>query len=201
MEIPKIEAGSVKKSVDSPAKDEPVIKPAKEEESQKKPAQKTKTVQELFSNVWTKDIKKTQEQKPITQKRVLDEIQKKIQKSDANKAESISKMIESFDAPNKEDKNSKSSTATEVNEYLAKIQALVYEHFYPPKNSQGNSVTALIELSPLGKVIDFRILVYSDSDALNRECDKIKERLSNILFPINPNNSSGRYKITLIPKE
>lgn len=132
---------------------------------------------------------------------MLDEIQKKIQKSDANKAESISKMIESFDAPNKEDKNSKSSTATEVNEYLAKIQALVYEHFYPPKNSQGNSVTALIELSPLGKVIDFRILVYSDSDALNRECDKIKERLSNILFPINPNNSSGRYKITLISKE
>ena len=139
--------------------------------------------------------------KPQTDKRVLDEIQRKIQKADANRAESISKKIQSMDAPKTEDESSKSSTATEVNEYLAKIQALVYEYFYPPKNSQGNSVTAVIELSAMGKVIDFRILAYSDNEALNRECDKIKARLGSILFPKNPDNSSGRYKITLISKE
>jgi len=205
MDIPKIES-SARKMQDAPVKKEQEIKPVVKEESKpettKEPQKKVRSVEDLFSDVWTKDIKKTQEEKkPQTDKRVLDEIQRKIQKSDANKAESISKKIQSMDAQKTEDESSKSSTASEVNEYLAKIQALVYEQFYPPKNSQGNAVMAIIELSAMGKVIDFRILAYSDNEALNRECDKIKERLGSILFPKNPDNSSGRYKITLISKE
>jgi len=205
MDIPKIQASSAKKSVDTPIKEEPDIKPVIKEEPKKETTKeiekKTRTVEDLFSEVWTKDIKKTQEEKPTPDKRVLNEIQKKIQKSDINKAESISKRIQSLDASKKDDESSKSSTATEVNEYLAKIQALVYEYFYPPENSQGNAVTAVIELTSMGKVVDFRILIYSESDALNRECDKIKDRLSSVLFPKSPNNSSGVYKIILISEE
>lgn len=205
MDIPKIES-SAKKSQEAPVKKEQDIKPVIEDqakpETTKEPQKKVRTVEDLFSDVWTQDIKKTQEvKKSQTDKRVLDEIQRKIQKADANRAESISKKIQSMDAPKTEDESSKSSTATEVNEYLAKIQALVYEYFYPPKNSQGNAVMAVIELSAMGKVIDFRILAYSDNEALNRECDKMKDRLGSILFPKNPDNSSGRYKITLISKE
>ncbi|TKI69708.1 hypothetical protein FCU45_06525 [Sulfurimonas crateris] len=205
MDVPKIES-SAKKTQDAPVKKEqemkPVVKDEAKPETTTEVQKKVRTVEDLFSDVWTQDIKKTQEvKKPQTDKRVLDEIQRKIQKSDVNRAESISKKIQSMDAPKTEDESSKSSTATEVNEYLAKIQALVYEYFYPPKNSQGNAVTAVIELSSMGKVIDFRILAYSDSEALNRECDKIKDRLSGILFPKNPSNSSGRYKIILISEE
>jgi len=72
------------------------------------------------------------------------------------------------------------SSANEVNEYFAKIQALVYEYFEPPQNSQGYSVRAVIELSALGKFIDFRILDYSANIALNEECDKIKDRRGRI---------------------
>ncbi|MDT8338577.1 MAG: TonB C-terminal domain-containing protein [Sulfurimonas sp.] len=206
MDIPKIQTSSAKKSVDTPIKKEEDIKPVLKEdakpETTKTVEKKERSVEELFSDVWTQDIKKTQEvKKPKTDKRVLDEIQRKIQKSDTNRAESISQKIQSMDAQKTEDESSKSSTATEVNEYLAKIQALVYEYFYPPKNSQGNGVTAVIELSAMGKVIDFRILAYSDNEALNRECDKIKDRLSSILFPKSPSNSSGRYKIILISEE
>jgi len=204
MDIPKIESSS-KKNIEAPLKKEQETKPVIDEakpETTIEPQKKARSVEDLFSNVWTKDIKRTKEEKkPQTDKRVLDEIQRKIQKADTNKAESISKKIQSMDAPKTEEESSKSSTASEVNEYLAKIQALVYEYFYPPKNSQGNSVTAVIELSAMGKVIDFRILAYSDNEALNRECDKIKARLDSILFPKNPDNSSGRYKITLISKE
>ncbi len=206
MDIPKVQTSSAKKIVDAPTKKEenikPVIKDEPHKETTKAVEKKTRSVEDLFSEVWTQDIKKTQDIKePKIDKRVLDEIQKKIQKSDISKSESISKKIQSMDVPKTEDENSKSSTATEVNEYLAKIQALVYEYFYPPENSQGNTVTAVIELTPMGKVVDFRILSYSDNDALNRECDKIKERLSSILFPKNPSNSSGRYKIILISEE
>lgn len=158
-------------------------------------------IDNLFSDVWTKDIKKTKKvEKKVNNKRFQD-IQKKISKSSENKIESISKKIITTDAPKISDETTKTSTAHEVNEYLAKIQALVYEHFYPPQNSEGNSVRAIIELNSIGKVYDFRILTYSSNSELNSECDKIKDRLINIMFPKNPKNSSGTYTITLTSKE
>ena len=36
---------------------------------------------------------------------------------------------------------------------------------------------------------------------LNEECDKIKERLLGINFPVNPDNKSGNYIIKLTAKE
>ncbi len=93
------------------------------------------------------------------------------------------------------------STANAVNEYLAKIQALVYENFVPPPNSQGHTVKAVIELSAIGKVMDFRILTYSANSSLNDECDKIRDRLIGVLFPANPQNKSGSYIVMLTSKE
>ena len=98
----------------------------------------------------------------------------------------------------KSDKASKASTGSDVNEYRATIQALVYEHFYPPENSQGKVVLAVIELDAFGKLVDFRILNYSGDTLYDSECDKIKNRLANVLFPKNPDNKSGTYKIQLI---
>jgi len=205
--MPKIETSSVKKNVESPiVKKEIDKKTIVEDEASKESAKveekKVRNVEDLFSQVWTKDIKKAQKIKePTSDKRVLDEIQKKIKKSDVNRAESVSQKILSMDTSKIENENLKASSATEVNEYLAKIQALVYQYFKPPENSQGNSVTAVIELSSMGKVVDFRILTYSDNEALNRECDNIRGRLVNALFPENPSGRSGLYKVKLISKE
>ena len=99
------------------------------------------------------------------------------------------------------DEASSESKAFEVNEYLAKIQALVYKYFYPPANSQGNTVKAVITLSAIGKVQDFRILNYSVNKSLNDECDKVKNRLLNVVFPKNPQHVSGTYTIILTAKE
>ena len=185
-----------KEIVQEPVKEKPIVK-EKEIKSEKKEI----SVDELFSDVWTKNIKNVKEKKQTVDKRVLHSIKKKIDKSNANEVKSISQDIQKIDTTNSGDKNSKSSRATEVNEYLAKIQALVYKYFEPPENSQGNSVVAVIELSSIGKVLDFRILTYSNNEALNQECNKIKDRLIGILFPENPDNISGVYKIKLISKE
>lgn len=187
----------------------PVIKP---KESKKVAAVatpnpiKTQSVQEvknvdigeLFSDVWTKNIKKTKKKK-VDDKR-LQEIAKRIKTKDSETSKSLETQV---DSPITEEstENASSSTATEVNEYLAKIQALVYESFIPPKNSQGNVVTAYIELSPLGKMLDFRIVSYSANSELNDECDKLKERLQQVVFPINPNNQIYKGKIRIISKE
>jgi len=156
-------------------------------------------VNDLFSDVWTKKIKKKKIQ-PKDSKRIID-IQKKIKTTEANSVESISQKVNDLDNANTTDENSPASTANEVNEYLAKIQALVYRHFNVPPNSEGHSVMAYIELNSIGKVMDFRILTYSANDALNAEVDKIKDRLKSVVFPINPQNRSFSTKVILKSKE
>ena len=171
------------------------------EESIVQPKTKNVNIDNLFSDVWTKEIKNT---KPIQKKvdtRRLQEISKKTKIAKENKVESVSDMFKNINTKQKSDESSSESKAFEVNEYLAKIQALVYKYFYPPTNSQGNSVKAVITISTIGKVQDFRILNYSTNEELNAECDKIKNRLINVVFPKNPDNKSGTYTITLISQE
>jgi periplasmic protein TonB len=168
-------------------------------EIQSKKPTKDIDVEDLFSDVWTKDIKKIK-QKPVNSKRIK-EIQKRIKTSKKNDVESISEKFNTLKDAQKSDQNTKTSSGNEVNEYLAKINALVYQHFNPPQNSQGNTVTAVIELSALGKLLDFRILSYSSSESLNQECDKIKARLMRVVFPINPNNKSSRTTVLLKSEE
>jgi len=149
-------------------------------------------IDDLFDNVWTKKINKKNVKK--TDIKRLEKIKKSID---------LNKVLKKDDSKLKKGKNSTKSKSSlssgeEINQYLGKIQAIVYNNFNPPPNSQGNSVEALIVLSPLGRLIDFRILRYSKNEALNVECDKIKERLKNVVFPKNPKNEKISYKILLI---
>ncbi len=202
IDMANIQSSNVKKAVDKPVKKEeekPVIKQEPQEEQVTQTQKKDINIDNLFSQVWTKDIKK--EDKKVEKeldKRVAKELSKKSVKSDVSKVESASSKTQKVNSENKADKESKSSTGSDVNEYRATIQALVYEHFFPPENSHGKVVLAVIELDAFGKLIDFRILTYSGDSLLDSECDKIKKRLANVLFPKNPDNKSDMYKIQLI---
>jgi len=155
-------------------------------------------VNNLFSDVWTKKIEHKAQKKRVNSKR-LSQLQKKIAKTKVNK---ITPLAEKIDEEQQKQKSQEvSSSANEVNEYLAKIQALVYKYFHVPPNTQGQSVTTVIELDPFGKVLDFRVLQYSQSDALNEEVDKMKERLLHVVFPVNPKHTNSTTKVVLISKE
>ncbi len=145
-------------------------------------------INNLFSDVWTKKISK-KKPKPQDVKRIA-QLSQQVPLSQKNERV----IQEKEDVPT-------SSNAQEVNEYFAKIQAIVYEHFTVPPNSQGNSVKAVIELSSIGKLIDFRILTYSANDALNEEAKRIKKRLLNVVFPIHPENKSTKTIVILTSKE
>lgn len=158
-------------------------------------------VNKLFDDVWAKKITpKKIKQKPKNTKRLM-EIQKSIKKSENKKVKSLSKEIENIDKINNEKESKSSSGGNEVNEYLAKIQALVYKYFNVPPNTQGHSVKTVIELSALGKVIDFRVLSYSNNQALNDEVDRIKQRLKNVVFPVSPQNKSTKTIVIITSKE
>jgi protein TonB len=193
---------NVEKSIEKSVKKQIVKDIPKKVETQKKELiTKEIDIDNLFSDVWTKSIDQTEKIEKKTNIRRLQQIQKKINKTEKKSVDSISKKFQAIDTRKTDTKDAKTSTATEVNEYLAKIKAIVYDHFYPPPNSQGNSVEAVIELSPIGKVYDFRILIYSDNSELNRECDKIKDRLIGVIFPESPDKKSGVYTIKLTSKE
>ncbi|MDQ7045332.1 MAG: TonB C-terminal domain-containing protein [Sulfurimonas sp.] len=173
----------------------PVIK---KEEAKAAEEVKEVDIGNLFSDVWTKDIKiKKVKEKKVDNKR-LELIQKKIKKSENNSVQSVEEVVKNEQAKVIDEENKKSSSGDEVNEYLAKIQGLVYKYFEPPANSQGHKVTVIIELSAYGKILDFRILKYSENQALNKECDMIKDRLMGILFPSNPQNKSFSLSVDLI---
>ena len=177
LEMATTETKTSKKTVVTP-KEEPQVVESKDVD-----------IGDLFSDVWTKDIKIEKKEKKVDNKR-LDHVLKKIKTKEKNSVKSISEDIQNSEADMSSDKNKKSSSGDEVNEYLARIQAIVYKYFRPPENSQGHAVKAVIELSSLGKMLDFRILTYSSNTALNQECDKIKNRLVGVLFPLNPDNKS-----------
>jgi len=188
LEMPKVQK-STKKSIVTPVVQESAVEPS------------DVNIDDLFSDVWTKSIKKPKKiEKKVDNRRIL-EIGKKSKTIDKKNTKVVEKKLTDGAMVNNSDDTQKRSSANEVNEYLAKIQALVYQNFVPPQNSQGHSVKAVIELSAIGKVIDFRILTYSANSSLNDECDKIKNRLMGVLFPINPQNKSGNYIVMLRAKE
>lgn len=159
------------------------------EEVQEVSQSKEIDIDDLFSDVWTKDVQVKKQEKKVDNKR-LQLIQKKIKTKAQKSVKSAPANEQINDAQVSSDENKKSSSGDEVNEYLAKIQAIVYKHFYPPENSEGHTVKAVIELSALGRVLDFRILTYSSNTHLNEECNRIKSRLMGVLFPVNPDNKS-----------
>ncbi len=191
MTTPIIETKKIKKNVSSVV--ENTVEPIESKEVD---------IDELFSDVWTQNIKKTEKkiEKKIDNKR-LQNIQKRIKTSENKEISKISDKITDIEMNNSDENTTQSSTSNEVNEYLAKIQALVYRYFNPPLNSQGNSVKAVIQLSAIGKVLDFRILNYSANVELNEESDKIKKRLMSVIFPQNPENKTVNYIIILTSKE
>jgi len=163
-------------------------------------------VENLFDDVWTKKIVlKEKKVKKIDNKiinsKVLKEIEKKIKKLDVNAKKTISTQKDKIEKDENKIEKKAVSSADEVNEYLAKINSLVYKYFKPPQNSEGHSVKAVIELTALGKVTSFRILNYSANDSLNSECEKIGRRLLRIVFPLNPKKKSSRTIVILTSKE
>jgi len=157
------------------------------------------SIDDLFSDVSTKNIKKKNIKK-IDNKR-LQELTKRLKKAELNKVESVNKKIDSIQDSNIAKETKQNSSADEVNEYLAKIQAIIYENFNPPQNTQGKSAKVVIELSAIGKMIDFRILNPSDNEDFNKELSKIKNRLRGALFPSNPENKKFRLITIITSKE
>jgi periplasmic protein TonB len=93
------------------------------------------------------------------------------------------------------------STGPLVNEYHAKIQALIYANYFPPSGSQGQSARIRIYLDAMGKLSGYRVMAYSGNVPFNNEVDWLKERLRSVMFPTNPDGKECVIEIILTAKE
>lgn len=163
-----------------------------------------KDVSSLFSSVWTKPVDKISDKqaKTIDNNELL-RLTKKIQTSTKNNVESLKEKVENtkFSKADVQVTSDESSSGQEVNEFLAKIQGEIYNNFFPPPNTAGQTAKILIRLSADGSVLDFRILSYSGDDIFNAEVDRLKNRVMMLRFPENPENKTGNYIISLVAKE
>ncbi len=185
-----------------PQKEKPLHKKKTKKKSKRKSVDVVNEdidVDSLFDNVWTKKVDTKRKPRPKVDARRIQEIQKSIALEDLIASNGKKREKTSKEGKNQEKKAT--SSGDEVNQYLAKIHAIVYEYFIPPANTQGYVVRAVIELSPLGKVLDFRINDYSGSEALNEEAKRVKERVKNVMFPKNPENETARIIVILKPEE
>jgi protein TonB len=176
------------------------IEPLPEPEKPVVQPEKTPDISDLFAQV--------KHQKTI--KKPLEESK---QNEQLNKLEK--ELLTHKDAPNFTDKVNKvelakpsvkmvvqgGSSGPIVNEYHAKIQALVYTNFHPPAGTAGAVAHVRMNISSSGKLISYRILSYSGNSSFNNEVDWLRDRLSTIRFPDHPEGKDTVLECILTAKE
>lgn len=160
----------------------------------------------LFSNVATKKIvhKKREVKRQSIDNRVFEVVKKDFHTLKENQVdESLSRRLEELKLRNSKVAlvNQKASTALDINEFLAKLQAFVYDRFYPPANSSGSSAIVRIWIGSDSKMSRFIIVAPSNNDYFDDEIKSLKRRLQSIKFPDNPEKKEIVIDITLIAKE
>jgi protein TonB len=93
------------------------------------------------------------------------------------------------------------STGPLVNEYHAKIQALVYTYFRPPAGTAGEVARVRMNISASGKLIGYKVISYSGNSPFNSEVDWLKDRLNSIRFPDHPDGKDTVLDFILTAKE
>ncbi len=183
---------------------EPPKEPETEEELITSP-EAYKDASTLFDTVWTQDIsqKKRPEKKPVVDAKRISAIEKRINTVQKKERSSASEAISSLKLakPSVSVEGSTSSAGAEVDEYYAKIQAIVYNQFLPPENTQGNTAKVYLRLNGSGRVQDARVLISSGQPLFDQEVAALLQRLRSVTFPASPDGGPIELKIILTAEE
>ncbi len=166
------------------------------EPEQPKPKKVIPKVSDLFSSVTTEKIVPKKEKKPEIDKKLLSKLSKQTERKKVTNTNTATSMMKKIEITSQS-----SSTSPDVNEYLAKIQAIIYEQFYPPMNSAGESAVISIRLDRFGKLISYKVLRYSGNDLFNAEVDRLERRLKRLTFAKHPEGKTESIKIILTSQE
>ena len=167
--------------------------------------QVTQDVSSLFDNVWTQDLsaKKTVKKKAEDTSKRLSALEKRIKTTESTQSTQAADTVRSLKLarPSVAVTGSAASAAAEVNEYYAKIQALIYDQFYPPANSEGNTAKVYLSLDGTGRLLSGKILVDSGNPFFDEEVEALMRRLEAAAFPAPPGGRALELQIILTAEE
>lgn len=175
--------------------------PAPEEKPQEAPAQSVPDISDLFSNVKVQKTPKKVDDS-IKKMEALTALEHQVNERNKNNPQLAEKVKNTaLVKPSIKIVSNSGSSGPLVNEYHAKIQALIYANYFPPSGSQGQSARVRISLDASGSLTAYRVLSYSGNTAFNSEIDWLKDRLRNVAFPPNPDGKNAVIEIILTAKE
>ena len=162
-------------------------------------------ISSLFSDVQTQKIvpkAHPKESTKIDAKRMAS-LQKRIKKSEKRTTSTTAERVKNLALvkPSQEAGGSKSSGGAEVDAYYAKIQATIYDNFFPPANTEGAVSRVRIWLSASGKMTRFEILRRSGDSLFDEEVKVLESRLKHVSFEPNPKGNEAVLDVSLVSKE
>ena len=170
-----------------------------------KTAQPVEDISSLFSDVKTQKIvpkARPKESEKIDSKR-LAALQKQIRTSEKRASTATADKVRNLTLvkPSQEAGGSKTSGGKDVDAYYAKIQATIYDNFYPPANSEGSVALIRIWLSASGKMTRYVILRRSGEPTFDEEVANLEQRLRQVTFENNPRGNEAVLDVSLVSKE
>lgn len=186
----------------------PKVLPKEKKESAAEPvetAAPAEDISSLFSEVKTQKIVHTQKPKPsekIDAKRIAS-LQKRIKTTTKREVSATAEKVKNLALvqPSQAAGGQAASGGKEVNAYYAKIQATIYDNFFPPANSQGSVSLIRIWLSASGKMTRFKVLRTSGEPLFDREVEQLESRLRRVTFERNPQGKEAVLEVSLVSKE
>jgi len=188
------------KSVDTPSAEPTPV-------AQEKPQTSAPVVEDistLFDDVWTKDVTaKKKVVKPQQESKRIGALETRLKTSKSEKSSKAAEQIEALKLakPSVSVVGSSASAAAEVNKYYAKIQAIIYDRFYPPANSEGQSAKLYLRFDGKGTLLDARILAASGNPLFDDEVRALIKRLDGVAFPETPEGAGTEIQIIVTAEE
>jgi len=130
-------------------------------------------------------------------------LQKRIKTSEKRTVSATAERVKNLALvkPSQEAGGSKTSGGAEVNAYYAKIQATIYDNFFPPANTEGAVSLIRIWLSASGKMTRFEVLRRSGDPLFDEEVKALESRLEHVAFERNPKGNEAVLNVSLVSKE
>ena len=185
-------------------------RPVPKEEQKPEPAPAAETapaedISSLFSDVHTQKIvhkERPKEADKVDAKRVA-ALQKRIKTSEKRTTSATAEAVKNLALvkPSQEQGGSKTSGGAEVNAYYARIQAIIYDNFFPPANTEGAVSLIRIWLSASGKMTRFEVLRRSGDTLFDEEVRALESRLKQVAFERNPKGNEAVLDVSLVSKE
>jgi len=185
---------------------EPKPKPKETEAPAAPPeAAPVEDISSLFSDVKTQKIvhkKAPEKQQKIDAKRIA-ALQKRIKTTEKRQTSATAERVKNLSLvkPMQSPGGKASSGGKEVNAYYAKIQATIYDHFFPPANTEGSVAMIRIWLSASGNLVRFKVLRHAGDASFDREVEQLEARLRGVTFERNPQGKEITLDVSLVSKE